>query len=204
MNYLDQPARSNLLKPKQYGRVDWFSDQQMYFVNFRLKPITIQQTAKFHRLQAIIQQAPKKRFLIYAHDSQVIDILCHELHAFTLTDDVDATQYADYINQQFERGHNIAVIDPRMISEGIDISADYLIWYQLIDNYNQMLQAQRRVYRLSSTRKSRVYYLIYEDTQQEATAKNLSNAAKNNAAVHGAREEDNLAKLTGILLKGIK
>lgn len=204
MNYLDQPARSNLLKPKQYGRVDWFSDQQMYFVNFRLKPITIQQTAKFHRLQAIIQQAPKKRFLIYAHDSQVIDILCHELHAFTLTDDVDATQYADYINQQFEQGHNIAVIDPRMISEGIDISADYLIWYQLIDNYNQMLQAQRRVYRLSSTRKSRVYYLIYEDTQQEATAKNLSNAAKNNAAVHGAREEDNLAKLTGILLKGIK
>lgn len=204
MNYLDQPARSNLLKPKQYGRVDWFSDQQMYFVNFQLKPITIQQTAKFHRLQAIIQQAPKKRFLIYAHDSQVIDILCHELHAFTLTSDVDSTQYADYINQQFERGHNIAVIDPRMISEGIDISADYLIWYQLIDNYNQMLQAQRRVYRLSSTRKSRVYYLIYEDTQQEATAKNLSNAAKNNAAVHGAREEDNLAKLTGILLKGIK
>ena len=67
-----------------------------------------------------------------------------------------------------------------------------------------MLQAQRRVYRLNSTRKSRVYYLIYEDTQQERTAKNLSNAAKNNAAVHGAREEDNLAKLTGILLKGIK
>lgn len=204
MNYLDQPARSNLLKPKQHGRVDWFSDQQMYYVNFRLKPITIQQTAKFHRLQAIIQQAPKKRFLIYAHDSQVIDILCQELNAFTLTNDVDSTKYADYINQQFEQGHNIAVIDPRKISEGIDISADYLIWYQLIDNYNQMLQAQRRVYRLSSTRKSRVYYLIYEDTQQEATAKNLSNAAKNNAAVHGAREEDNLAKLTGILLKGIK
>ena len=204
MNYLDQPARSNLLKPKQHGRVDWFSDQQMYYVNFRLKPITIQQTAKFHRLQAIIQQAPKKRFLIYAHDTQVIDILCKELNAFTLTNDVDSTEYADYINQQFEQGHNIAVIDPRKISEGIDISADYLIWYQLIDNYNQMLQAQRRVYRLSSTRKSRVYYLIYEDTQQEATAKNLSNAAKNNAAVHGAREEDNLAKLTGILLKGIK
>lgn len=204
MNYLDQPARSNLLKPKQHGRVDWFSDQQMYYVNFRLKPITIQQTAKFHRLQAIIQQAPKKRFLIYAHDSQVIDILCQELNAFTLTNDVDSTEYADYINQQFEQGRNIAVIDPRKISEGIDISADYLIWYQLIDNYNQMLQAQRRVYRLSSTRKSRVYYLIYEDTQQEATAKNLSNAAKNNAAVHGAREEDNLAKLTGILLKGIK
>lgn len=204
MNYLDQPARSNLLKPKQHGRVDWFSDQQMYYVNFRLKPITIQQTAKFHRLQAIIQQAPKKRFLIYAHDAQVIDILCQELNAFTLTNDVDSTKYADYINQQFEQGHNIAVIDPRKISEGIDISADYLIWYQLIDNYNQMLQAQRRVYRLSSTRKSRVYYLIYEDTQQEATAKNLSNAAKNNAAVHGAREEDNLAKLTGILLKGIK
>lgn len=204
MNYLDQPARSNLLKPKQHGRVDWFSDQQMYYVNFRLKPITIQQTAKFHRLQAIIQQAPGKRFLIYAHDSQVIDILCQELNAFTLTNDVDSTKYADYINQQFEQGHNIAVIDPRKISEGIDISADYLIWYQLIDNYNQMLQAQRRVYRLSSTRKSRVYYLIYEDTQQEATAKNLSNAAKNNAAVHGAREEDNLAKLTGILLKGIK
>lgn len=204
MNYLDQPARSNLLKPKQHGRVDWFSDQQMYYVNFRLKPITIQQTAKFHRLQAIIQQAPEKRFLIYAHDTQVIDILCQELNAFTLTNDVDSTKYADYINQQFEQGHNIAVIDPRKISEGIDISADYLIWYQLIDNYNQMLQAQRRVYRLSSTRKSRVYYLIYEDTQQEATAKNLSNAAKNNAAVHGAREEDNLAKLTGILLKGIK
>lgn len=204
MNYLDQPARSNLLKPKQHGRVDWFSDQQMYYVNFRLKPITIQQTAKFHRLQAIIQQAPNKRFLIYAHDTQVIDILCKELNAFTLTNDVDSTEYADYINQQFEQGHNIAVIDPRKISEGIDISADYLIWYQLIDNYNQMLQAQRRVYRLSSTRKSRVYYLIYEDTQQEATAKNLSNAAKNNAAVHGAREEDNLAKLTGILLKGIK
>lgn len=204
MNYLDQPARSNLLKPKQHGRVDWFSDQQMYYVNFRLKPITIQQTAKFHRLQAIIQQAPEKRFLIYAHDTQVIDILCQELNAFTLTNDVDSTKYADYINQQFEQGRNIAVIDPRKISEGIDISADYLIWYQLIDNYNQMLQAQRRVYRLSSTRKSRVYYLIYEDTQQEATAKNLSNAAKNNAAVHGAREEDNLAKLTGILLKGIK
>ena len=101
MNYLDQPARSNLLKPKQHGRVDWFSDQQMYYVNFRLKPITIQQTAKFHRLQAIIQQAPKKRFLIYAHDTQVIDILCQELNAFTLTNDVDSTKYADYINQQF-------------------------------------------------------------------------------------------------------
>lgn len=204
MNYLDQPARSNLLKPRQFGRVNWVSNQQMYYVNFKLKPITIKETVKFARLQKIIQQAPDKRYLIYAHDSQVIKILCDELNAFTLTDDIDSTQYASYINTQYEQGHNIAVIDPRKISEGIDISADYLIWYQLIDNYNQMLQAQRRVYRLNSTRKSRVYYLIYEDTQQERTAKNLSNAAKNNAAVYGAREEDNLAKLTGILLKGIK
>lgn len=204
MNYLDQPDRSNLLKPRQYGRVDWFSNQQMYYVNFQLKPIPFNHTTKFKQLKTLIDNNQNKRFLIYAHDQSIVKLLCDELGAFTITSDIEQTRYGEYINEQFDSGKTLAVIDPRMISEGIDISADFLVWYQLIDNYNQMLQAQRRVYRLNSTRKSKVYYLIYADTQQERTAKNLSNASKNNAAVHGSKETDNLAQLTGILLDGIK
>ena len=69
---------------------------------------------------------------------------------------------------------------------------------------SQILQAQRRVLRLSDQIKSsKVWYLYYKDTSQEDVINEVANSAVNNSAVYNQRRTDNLARMSKILFGGI-
>ena len=211
MNWIDYPAKSLLFKKNTHVRKTRIKNSLYNFASFPLIPIPLDKTVKYKKMMSILQQHQKdehKRFLIYANDPALIKQLVQALSkqgykTFSLPTSLSAKKYGEYIKEQYNSGYEVGIVQPNKISVGIDIEADYLIWYQLINDYSKMLQATRRVYRLNSTRKSLVYFLIYEDTQQEAIVNELSNSTKNNAATYGEQSKDNLTKITGILLNNI-
>lgn len=209
MDWIDYPTKSLILQKKPHVRKTRFTTNKQEFVSFPLIPISLNHTVKYKKLQEIIQAKYEnnKRFLIYANDPDLITalvkLLSKNYKTFSLPMNLKAKEYGEYIKEQFTNGYEIGVVQPTKINVGIDIEADYLIWYQLINDYSKMLQATRRVYRLSSTRESLVYFLIYENTQQEEIVNELSNSTKNNAATYGEQSQDNLTKITGILLDNI-
>lgn len=92
---------------------------------------------------------------------------------------------------------------PEKVNVGIDIHAEQLVWYQLMPKLDKVIQAQRRVCRLSSKSKSLVTIMVYDTHYENDRAKQLSEATKNNALTYGVKQKDALAQLTGILLDGI-
>jgi hypothetical protein len=104
------------------------------------------------------------------------------------------------MNEAWEAGVKICVVDPSKVTTGVDLYAEQCVWYQLLPNVADVIQAQRRIRRLSSTTNSVVTYLLYENTYQEELANQLSNVSKFNAATYGVKQTDPLAQLTGFLL----
>lgn len=205
MNFIDNPNKdlriSKRVRKSKNNRYSVVSD---YMLSFPLLPVDFETTEKWKELKKFIKEKGEdKKYLIYANDPSLIEILVNKLDkSFTIPKGLEKEEFESYFKEQFEI-NNIGIVDPRDISTGIDISCDYLIWYQLLDNYSQALQAQRRVYRLSSDKKTEVLFLIYKNTYQEKIAKDISDSAKNNAAIQGTQLKNQLAKLTGIILGDI-
>lgn len=173
-----------------------------------LTEIKLNKTEKYKKLIKILQN--KEKTLIFVNQLPLINKLVDNLnkdHIKTscLTKDIPPEEYSAYINECLADGSQAFIINPKAISTGVDINtASQIVWYQLLDDLTETLQAQRRVYRLSSTKSSTIHYLAYGQTQQENLIKEISNNAKNNALSYGNRETNNLAKLTGILFPEIK
>lgn len=202
MNFIDNPNKDlRISKRVRKSKLNRYSVVSDYMLSFPLLPVDFESTTKWQELKKFIKEKGEdKKYLIYANDPSLIEILVNKLDkSFTIPRGLEKEKFEDYFKNQFEI-NNIGIVDPREISTGIDISCDYLIWYQLLDNYSQSLQAQRRVYRLSSDKKTEVLFLIYKNTYQEKIAEDVSNSAKNNAAVQGTQLKNQLAKLTGIIL----
>lgn len=209
MDWLDDPSKSLQFQRNTHVRKNRFKSNQLNYISFPLIPIKLKQTLKYKKLINIIESSYEKgkRYLIYANDTGLIHhlktLLSERYKVFSLPSNLNSKLYGEYIKEHYNQGYEIAIVQPTKIGVGLDIEANYLIWYQVINNYAAMLQATRRVYRLNSKRKSLVYFLIYEDTRQEKLVNELSNSTKNNAATYGEQSTDNLTKITGILLDNI-
>lgn len=182
---------------------------QKELVMMPLSKVELRETEKYKKLLELVNEKIKedKRTIVYALDHQLIEQLVEELkkdgiEVITL-DKIKPDMYAEHINREYDNGKLVAIVDPTLISVGVDIHADLLVMYQFMDDFNELIQSQRRVYRLSSTRSSEVYYLAYDIPQQKDLVIELSNASKNNAAAYGTQETNSLAQLTGILLSGL-
>lgn len=174
-------------------------------------PLTSTELSKTQKYQSLIdilnnqntssQEGPT---LIYALDDALMERLANTL----VSEKFDAV-YIDTQSIQHEgikivqdalASHDIVITNPLTISVGVDLSAATLVWYQLIDDVQTLLQAQRRIYRMNSTVKTHVYLLAYDESHQSSLVKEISNSAKYNAASHGSNLRDNLTKLTGYII----
>lgn len=200
-NLLDDPSQSPIINHKTHGEL--FNQPCYEFVSLPLEPIKFNQTAKYQALCEYLSQIDcDKKVIIYATNCHVIHQLARNLQhdhyqATALTQRSSQIQTKiNHLMQQF----NILIVDPKLIKVGIDINAQYIIWYQLLSHMTDILQAQRRITRLNSDTPSNVKYLAYDHTSQRQLLDNISQANKSNAAAYGVNDTSNLSKITGLLL----
>lgn len=211
-NYLDQPSQEQPTitthKRTDYAHSFFESIKTMRkaVVGLQLTPIELEQTPKYQQVLKIKKDRPAAKSLIFVNNNKLCKALAKSLpKTKSLPAKLKASQYSDYINNCLKTDTDFIIVTPRQISVGIDITeADQIIWYQIPDDVAKIIQAQRRIYRLTSTKSSRIYYLYYTGTYQEEIIKQVSQASVKNAGSYNVRSTDNLAKITSILLPQIK
>ncbi|XWX34281.1 DNA helicase [Staphylococcus phage PG-2021_4] len=205
-SYLDNPSKDLTYKSmKRVSKKDLMTGIYSKLA-LPLKNIDIKNTSKFKRLLDLINESKDDRILLYVNEHDLILSLQSSLkeegiESFTL-EDVEEVNYSEHINKEFNK-YKVGIVNPSKVNVGIDIHAEQLVWYQLMPKIDKMIQAQRRVCRLSSKNKSLVTLFVYDTLNEKARAEELSNATKNNAVTYGVKQEDALAQLTGIILDGI-
>lgn len=203
---LDYPRRNqakyrNLRIGKQYGPNP--HSLKKYSLTFALKDIDFTHTPKYQKLIDILQNPEKT--LVFVNDEDLIEKLSTTLSdagfkVGTLPNSIKSHSYSQFINDALSSDIDIFVLNPMRISVGVDINtASRIVWYQLLSDLSSTIQAQRRVYRLSSTKSSIIHYLAYADTYQEELITEISESSKRNAAAYGTNDTSNLAKLSGVL-----
>lgn len=175
------------------------------FVSMQLTPTKLADTPKYKQVQTILQKYPEKT-LIFVEDHKLIKELASLLpNAAYLPNNLKKAKYSQYINDALNDGTDVFIVTTKQISVGVDIdTANQIIWYQVPNDVAQIIQAQRRIYRLTSTKSSRIFYLFYQETHQEEIIKEVSQSAVHNAAAYNVRQDDKLAQLTKILFPNLK
>lgn len=205
-SYLDNPEKNLDYRMQTRTSKSKMKSPKHVTLAMPLKDIAFQNTSKYQKLVELIKNSNDDRILVYVNEETIIQKLKASLkddgiNAFTI-EHVDVEMYSDYINQQFKTT-KVGIVDPSKVNVGIDIHAEQLVWYQLMPKLDKMIQAQRRVCRLSSENKSLVTIMVYDTDYENQRAEELSNATKQNALTYGVKQQDNLAQLTGILLEGV-
>lgn len=207
-NIIDNPMRSPWRTGRTRGTRLNFGRRYQFRESAMLSALPVEQTAKYQVFTDILNNNDKSKVLVYVSDQELIDTLV-ELNANTyrvdqLPADLDEASYEAYFKQSFtEKGTQLFFVDPTRIATGIDIPADAIIWYQMINNTSDTIQAQRRVRRMDSVDDVDVWYLAYDNTEQESLVRELSEASKANSASYAVQQTDAIAKVTGVLLDGM-
>lgn len=202
--YLDRPTQKQPIIKRHHKINSNFIETDLYLTGFQLTPIEISQTTKFKQLNDLLKDTTKT--IIFVEDKQLLKDLPKLLpHCTSLSQHCTKSKIAKQINELLNTDYNTVVLTVNQVATGVDLNAaQRVIWYQVPLDVTTILQAQRRVLRLNSTKSSKVYYLFYKQTPQEQTIKEVSQAAVKNAAAYNVREKDNLAKLTQVLFNDIK
>lgn len=200
--FLDDPQQSPLRQIKDKSSIIR-NQKASYYLTLPLKPVPLVDTKKYQALVDYLQTVQlKQKVIIYATEPELIEQLTDTLnqngyHAGTIN------AKSSKIQQQIEnilQKQDILIINPKWVKVGIDINARYIIWYQLLTRMTDILQAQRRITRMSSDTPSEIKYLAYDHTSQRELLENISQANKANAASYGVNDTSNLSKITGLLL----
>lgn len=212
-NYLDFPSNKQpaiksthvLNNSYRFFRDNKTREITKSFASMQLTPTPLNETPKFKQVKSILKKYPQKT-LIFVEDRHLIKQLTNLLpHAKLLPTSLAKSKYSQYINQALSDGTDNFIVTAKQISVGVDIdTADQIIWYQVPTDIATIIQAQRRIYRLTSTKSSRIFYLFYQDTNQEEIIKEVSQSAVHNAASYNVRQDDNLAKISEILFPTLK
>lgn len=106
----------------------------------------------------------------YAAHHRVKDVLeAHGIEAHVLESHVSPEKRIEWLAQKEEQGAKVLICNMRLVQVGLDlISWPSIFFYQMDYNIDTVRQASRRAWRIGQTRECRVYYLVYESSQQAA------------------------------------
>lgn len=93
----------------------------------------------------------------------------HGIESYILESHVSPEKRVEWLSQREEAGDKVIICNMRLVETGLDLLPwPTLIFYQLNYDINTVRQASRRAWRIGQTRECRVYYLVYDGTQQMA------------------------------------
>src|SRR5699024_8857239 len=152
-SYIDNPNKELIYETRTRASVNRLKNGNISHLALPLKEMDIRNTSKYIKLMDIIKNSGDEKILIYANEYDLINNLKEALvldgiKAFTI-EGVNEEEYSSYINSAFQN-HKVGIVDPLKVNVGIDIHAEQLVWYQFMEQIDKMIQAQRRICRLSS------------------------------------------------------
>ena len=133
--------------------------------------------AKERELVGLVQEnlAENRGCIIYCNytDSYSVhrrlkDVLeVYGIEASVLESRVSPERRIEWLAQKEEEGARVIICNMRLVEVGLDLLPwPTTIFYQLNYDINTVRQASKRGWRIGQTRECRIYYLIYDGTQQ--------------------------------------
>lgn len=214
INYLDQMDQSPVYEyrrqksllfkdgKKVLEPVKGMHQKGKMLLSFLLKPIQLKDTEKYRHLKQLVGKTGNK--LVFVRQDglrkRLADLLTNDgLTVKVVPKSISKGDLESWINQHID-DYDALLINPSRIVYGIDLTTvDMIVWYQLLDKLDEVIQTNRRAYRLSSTKDSTVYFLVYGNTTQDDQLQTLANNYAANAIASGHQEDDPLAKLSDIV-----
>ena len=201
-SYIDLPTQAQESIIKNAGTTSRVTTTSQYLPALALKPIALDETPKYKQLVEILTKSQKT--IVFVQDAKLIKLLVKLIpKSFGVPISTRKQKVVGLVANQFKY-NDVAIMSTKSASVGIDLNmATRVIWYQVPYDVATILQAQRRVLRLNSTKSSQVYFLFYDNTMQSEIISQVSKSAIRNAAVYNIRDNSSLAKITTMLFEGI-
>lgn len=104
----------------------------------------------------------------YAIHHRLKDMLkAHGIEAHVLESHVSPEKRVEWLARKEKEGAKVIICNMRLVEVGLDLLPwPTIIFYQLNYDINVVRQASRRAWRIGQTRECRIYYLVYDGTQQ--------------------------------------
>lgn len=98
------------------------------------------------------------------------DVLkAHGIESHVLESHVSPEKRVEWLAVKEEEGAKVLICNMRLVEVGLDLLPwPTIIFYQLNYDINTVRQSSRRAWRIGQVRECRVYYMVYEGTQQAA------------------------------------
>ncbi len=106
----------------------------------------------------------------YGVHRRVEEVLkAHGIEAHILESHVSPEKRVEWLARKEEEGAKVIICNMRLVETGLDLLPwQTIIFYQMSYNINTIRQASRRAWRIGQTRECRIYYMVYQHTQQAA------------------------------------
>lgn len=109
---------------------------------------------------------------------------------------VEGEDRVSYIEKEVEKGSEVLIVNPKLVETGCNLTQfNTIIWTQMGFNLYTSRQADKRIYRLSTTRPCKVIYLYYKDTIQESVASLMASKIVASRSIEGHMDKDGLEEL---------
>jgi hypothetical protein len=197
LNYADRPDLG--------GKVEFISKDP------RIPPLVIDAPvfpadyyhAKERELVRIVQENlnEDRGVIIYASytDSYGVDerlrqvLAAHGIEAEVLKSSVSQDKRVEWLAQAADR--KVIICNMRLVEVGLDLLPwPSIVFYQLNYDVNIVRQSSRRSWRIGQNRECRIYYLVYDGTQQLSQFKNVMAKRGHAMMVEGRLDRSELAQ----------
>jgi len=131
----------------------------------------------------------------YQMNERIRDILKENGVACEILDEPNTDNRAELLADLEERGVPVVITNMKLVEVGLDLMYwPTIIYYQLNYEVSTIRQSSRRAWRLGQDRECRVYYLVYNGTQQMAQFIKIMSARGHALMVEGRLDRSELAK----------
>lgn len=132
----------------------------------------------------------------YGVNERLKDVLStHGIESTILETSVGPDERMEWLEKEAQKGTKVIICNLELVEVGLDlIHWPTLIFYQLDYRVFDVRQASRRAWRIGQTRECRVYYLVYNRTQQMAQFKHVMAGRGHALFVEGRLDRSELAR----------
>lgn len=143
-----------------------------------------------------------RRVLVYSVFSgtkgvskRLVEILSKRFKVAELTSNIKLQKREEWIEEQYQKGVQVLITNPKCVETGLDIiQYPTIYYYETSYDIKVMRQSERRHYRPNQKNECRVYYSYYKNTLQEDALKLQGSKKASSLAVEGIFSEDMLSQ----------
>jgi hypothetical protein len=132
----------------------------------------------------------------YGMNERIKKVLAdHGIQADILRSSTTPEERVEWLAKKEEEGRKVLITNMRLVEVGLDLLAwPSILFYQLNYDINIIRQSSRRSWRIGQHRECRVYYAVYDETQQMAQFYNIMAKRGHAMMVEGRLDRSELAK----------